>query len=54
MLACLLADNVGMEHEWWAADGVGPSRDDDRFLFLLSIGVGFVAALGVILYLVLR
>jgi hypothetical protein len=43
-----------MEQKWWPAEGVGPSRDDDRFLFLLSVGVGFVAAVGVILFLVLR
>jgi hypothetical protein len=43
-----------MEQKWWSVEGVGPSRDDDRFLFLLTVGVGFVAAVGVILFLVLR
>jgi hypothetical protein len=43
-----------MEQEWWPPKGVGPSHDDDRFLFLLSLVVGVLAALGLVLYLAFR
>ena len=38
----------------WPAKGVGPSQNDDRFLFVLSLTVGLLAALGTVLYLALR
>jgi hypothetical protein len=43
-----------MEQEWWPLNGDGPSRDDDRFLLLLSLGVGVLAAFGMVLYLALN
>lgn len=43
-----------MEQKLWPADGVGPSHGDDRFLFLLSLVLAVLAALGVMLYVALH
>lgn len=42
-----------MEQEWSPPEGAEPSHDDDRFLFLLSLVLGVLAALGSVLYLAL-
>ena len=43
-----------MEHQWWPAKGVGPSQDDDRLLFLLSLVVVALGVLGMMLYVALH
>jgi hypothetical protein len=54
MFGWLPADRTSMEHKPWPADGVGPSHDDDRFLFLLSLVAFVLSLLGLMLYAALR
>ena len=48
-----LADRANMEQKWWTAQEVGPTKDDDRFLFLLSLVVAVLGVLGLMLYVAL-
>jgi len=43
-----------MERELWPSNGLGPSHDVDRFLFLLSLVVAVLGVLGLIVYVALR
>jgi hypothetical protein len=54
MFDVLPADRASMEQKPWPAAGVGPSHDDDRFLFLLSLVAVVLGALGLMLYIALR
>jgi hypothetical protein len=54
MFSVLPADRASMEQKPWPATGVGPSHDDDRFLFLLSLVAVVLGVVGVMLYVALR
>ena len=43
-----------MERELWPSNGLGPSHDVDRLLFLLSLAVAVLGVLGLIVYTALR